>query len=57
MERGIDGVAVEQIEIGLRMVGRTVVNEPKRAGCGAHRDRRHPAVGAGGDIAERPGRS
>src|SRR5271163_3280560 len=56
MERGIDGGAIDRIEIGLPTVGRAVVNEPKRAGTGAHSDRRHPAIGAGRDIAERPGR-
>ena len=56
MERGIDGRAVDRLEIGLRMVGRTVMNEPERASRSAHRDRLHPAIGAGGDVAERPGR-
>ena len=55
MERGIDGMAIERIEIGLRMVGRRVVNESKRARSGAHRDGRGSAIGAGGDIAKRPG--
>ena len=55
MERGVDGRTVDRIEIGLRTVGRMVMNEPERASSSAHRDRRHPAIGASGDVAERPG--
>ncbi len=53
MEGGIDRRTGKRIEIGLR-VAAAAVNEPERTGNGAHRNRVQPAVGAGGDITERP---
>ncbi len=53
MECGVDRRPFDRTEMGLSIVG-APVDEPERAGNRAHRHRRQPAIGAPGDIAERP---
>ena len=56
MERRIEGDTIDRIEIGSGMARRMVMNESEWPNERANRDRRHPPIGAGGDVAKCPGR-